>query len=100
MVHAGFEGRAMKIQFCAIILAAVGVGACAPTTTGSTGASVVLPESVVAMAAPNQDLRSVVLKPEDGCYWYRHVGVVETTMLPLRNKAGRPICTRADSAVS
>jgi hypothetical protein len=33
--------------------------------------------------------------PEDGCYWYRYVGPVETTYLPLRTIEGRPICTRA-----
>lgn len=44
------------------------------------------------MAAPYQDIRSVELRPEDGCYWYRHDGPVETTMLPLRTADGRPIC--------
>ena len=53
-----------------------------------------LPEEVVAMAGPNQDLSSVQLKEEDGCYWYRYVGPVETTMLPLRTDQGSPICTR------
>lgn len=52
-----------------------------------------LPESVTAIAAPYQNLRAVVLLPEDGCYWYEHVGPVETTMLPLRTSEGRPICT-------
>jgi hypothetical protein len=51
-----------------------------------------LPESVMAIAAPYQNLRAVVLLPEDGCYWYEHVGPVETTMLPLRTSEGRPIC--------
>jgi hypothetical protein len=54
-----------------------------------------LPEGVAALAAPYQNLQEVVLMPEDGCYWYRHVGPVETTMLPLRTVAGRPICTQA-----
>ncbi|MCZ4351030.1 hypothetical protein O4H61_00735 [Roseovarius aestuarii] len=53
-----------------------------------------LPESIVAMAGPNQDLTAVRLEPEDGCLWYRHVGPVETTMLPLRTADGRPICTK------
>jgi hypothetical protein len=30
----------------------------------------------------------------DGCYWYRHIGPVETTMLPLLTVEGRPICTQ------
>lgn len=53
-----------------------------------------VPENVTAIAAPYQDLRAVRLRPEDGCYWYRHTGPVETTMLPLRTAEGRPICTR------
>ena len=48
-----------------------------------------------ALAAPYQDLQSVRLRPGDGCYWYRHVGPVEATMLPLRTPEGRPICTQA-----
>ncbi|MGS4943941.1 hypothetical protein ACVDG3_00550 [Meridianimarinicoccus sp. RP-17] len=47
-----------------------------------------------AVAAPYQDLQSVRLLPEDGCYWYRHVGPVETTLLPLRTATGQPICTQ------
>ncbi len=56
-----------------------------------------LPESVMAIAAPYQNLRAVVLQPEDGCYWYEHVGPVETTMLPLRTAEGRPICTATEN---
>lgn len=52
-----------------------------------------LPVQVAAVAAPYQDLRAVRLRSEDGCYWYRHVGPVETTMLPLRTAAGNRICT-------
>lgn len=51
-----------------------------------------LPEQVVALAAPWQDLASARLRPEDGCYWYEHAGPVETTLLPLRTAEGRPIC--------
>ncbi len=79
------------------------VAACTTTGTGTgggaggdAGTAVKLPESVVAIAAPNQDLTSVRLLPEDGCYWYRHVGPVETTYLPLRTTEGRPICTRVE----
>lgn len=55
-----------------------------------TGPSV--PEAVIALAAPYQDISTARLVPEDGCYWYEHVGPVETTLLPLRNAEGRPIC--------
>jgi hypothetical protein len=65
-----------------------------PATVVNDGFLTELPESVVAIAAPNQDLTAVMLMPEDGCYWYRHRGPVETTMLPLLTTAGRAICTR------
>ncbi|MFC4670774.1 hypothetical protein ACFO5X_19645 [Seohaeicola nanhaiensis] len=54
-----------------------------------------LPDDVRAMAAPGQDLSEVRILAEDGCYWYRYAGPVETTLLPLRTQDGRPICTRA-----
>ncbi len=53
-----------------------------------------LPEEVLAIAAPHQDLTSVRVQPEDGCYWYQWIGPVETTYLPVRTADGRPICTR------
>lgn len=51
-----------------------------------------LSETVLQLAAPYQDLTAVQIDPVDNCYVYRHVGVVETTMLPLRTAEGRPIC--------
>ncbi|SFT66819.1 hypothetical protein [Sedimentitalea nanhaiensis] len=57
-----------------------------------------VPEGVVAIAAPYQDLSAVSIDPADGCYVYRHVGPVETTFLPLRSADGRPICSRAPEA--
>lgn len=74
------------------------LGACAvpvaETADPGTGLSAEVMTQLSAMAAPYQDLQSVRLRPEDGCYWYRHVGPVETTMLPLRTADGRPICTQ------
>ena len=77
--------------------------ACTPTTNaggGSTQFLAEVPEGVRAEAAPFQDLTAVQLRPEDGCYWYRHTGPVETTFLPLRTVEGRPICTRAPEEVA
>ncbi|WP_122072308.1 hypothetical protein [Pseudophaeobacter sp. EL27] len=54
----------------------------------------VLPEGVLALAAPNQDLDAVRIDAVDGCYVYRHKGPVETAYLPLRTTEGRPICSR------
>lgn len=75
------------------------LGACTvpinQATDKTTGFLKELPEGVAVIAAPYQNLQEVILKPEDGCYWYRHVGPVETTMLPLRSVRGRPICTGA-----
>lgn len=74
------------------------LGACTdyPASGSDTSSGFIqnLPESVVAMAAPNQDLSAVRIEPSDGCYVYRYVGPVETTYLPLRTRAGNPICTR------
>lgn len=74
------------------------LGACAvpvaETADTDTGLSAEVMTQLSAMAAPYQDLQSVRLRPEDGCYWYRHVGPVETTLLPLRTADGRPICTQ------
>lgn len=52
-----------------------------------------LPEAVLAIAAPFQDVSRVMINPTDGCYIYEHTGPVETTFLPLRTVRGRPICT-------
>lgn len=80
-------------------LAVLLLSACSTTTPNSAGgdpeAVAELPESVVLMAAPDQDLTSVRLRAEDGCYWYRWVGPVETSYVPLRTTDGRPICTVA-----
>lgn len=88
--------RSQPILLSGILLA---LGACsmpiAPANNNSTGFINELPEGVALIAAPYQNLQEVILKPEDGCYWYRHVGPVETTMLPLRTVEGRPICTEA-----
>ncbi|AVL53385.1 hypothetical protein CEP88_12690 [Roseobacter denitrificans] len=84
----------MKSRLILMIIAVWGLGACTATTGGNAGFIRNLPEEIVAMAAPNQDLTAVQLKEDDGCYWYRHTGPVETTMLPLRTAEGRPICTR------
>ncbi|WP_321363214.1 hypothetical protein [uncultured Celeribacter sp.] len=58
-----------------------------------------VPEGLAEVAAPNQNLAAVQINPEDGCYWYRHEGPVETTLLPLRAKNGRPICTEAPATL-
>lgn len=77
-------------------LAILSLAACEPVPGGTTGGTgiVTVPESVSSIAAPFQDLTTARIRPEDGCFWYTHKGPVETTELPLRTKAGNPICTR------
>lgn len=78
------------------LCALVGLSAC--TTTGAdpdTGFLRELPEPLVELAAPGQDLSAVRLDPADGCFLYRYDGYVEVTMLPVLTRDGRPICTRA-----
>lgn len=81
-----------------VLSALVIVGACSTAVPasgrGDAGTLAKLPEGVVEIAAPYQDLSTVRIMPDDGCYWYRHEGPVETTYLPLRTTEGRPICTR------
>ena len=51
-----------------------------------------LPEEIIAVADPRQNLTAATLLEEDRCYWYEHRNVVETTLLPLRTPDGRHIC--------
>lgn len=65
-----------------------------PEVTTNSGFITNLPEQVLTMVAPNQDLNRVRIDPADGCYVYEYAGPVETTYLPLRTVSGRPICTQ------
>ena len=87
----------MKTGTYVIGAALLVVAGCTVPATGPQGASTRignLPEGVVSIAAPNQDLTTARLLPEDGCYWYQHNGPVETTLVPLRAVGGNPICTK------
>lgn len=81
--------------------AAFALSGCVETTTANGAGSIQfiseVPESVLSIAASGQDLTALQIDPVDGCYTYRHIGPVETTMLPLRAKNGRPICTRVEA---
>lgn len=70
----------------------VGLAACAEGTRNGDFLREV-PEEVIARAAPNQNLNAVTILEEDGCFWYQHVGPVETTLLPLLSKSNRHLCT-------
>ncbi|WP_299376062.1 hypothetical protein [uncultured Tateyamaria sp.] len=85
----------MMIRSSALIATLVFVAACDETT--GVGYIAELPQSVVDLAGPNQNLRQVKVLPEDGCFWYLHNGPVESTLLPLRTASGSPICTKAQT---
>ena len=78
------------------------VAACSATSgtevTTNSGFIRNLPEQVLEIAAPNQDLSRVKIDPADGCFIYEYAGPVETTFLPLRSVRGRPICTQLPDA--
>jgi len=82
-----------------LLAASLGLGACAllpgqdPEPVEPPGPPPV-PASVLAAAAPNQNLGSVRLRPEDGCFWYLHNGPVEETLLPLRSRTGSRFCVQ------
>lgn len=85
------------LLICAVPLIAACQDISGATTSAPTQFIAEVPEGVLSIAAGGQDLTALKVDPVDGCYTYRHVGPVEDTMLPLRAKNGRPICTRAAS---
>jgi hypothetical protein len=80
----------MRLHLMPLTPALVLLAACVPVPDMTEPGG--LPEEVLAIAAPGQDLSTARLLPEDNCFWYQHRGPVETTLLPLRNRNGRPIC--------
>lgn len=80
-------------RICLMTLALISLAACETTTgTDREGFLRTVPEGVLSIADPRQDLTKVALLEEDNCYWYSHAGPVETTLLPLRTTRGQPIC--------
>ncbi|MEM6728387.1 MAG: hypothetical protein AAF618_07800 [Pseudomonadota bacterium] len=85
--------KAIASVGCALFLLA----ACEPTPPTTIGGSFPdVPEAVVALADPSQNVATARVLPADGCYWYEHAGPVETTLLPLRTIKGNPICTQRE----
>ncbi|PPB80936.1 hypothetical protein LV82_01669 [Albidovulum inexpectatum] len=87
------------------VFVALALGGCVASTpkTDPDGFLTETPDWVLEVAAPGQNLSTIKVNPEDGCYWYLHQGPVEATLLPLRSRDGRLICTaespRAQGAV-
>ncbi len=92
--HSAFphEAAVCRGRTLSVLAALLALAACAAPIEPVAVEPPDLTERLAAIAAPHQDLQAVRLRPEDGCYWYAHVGPVETTMLPLRTVDGRPIC--------
>jgi len=86
----GFD---MRFETGILLLGVMMLGACSTGVTREETSSVVsVPDAVVQVADPDQDLTTARLRPEDNCYWYEHNGPVETTLLPLRTPNGNQIC--------
>jgi hypothetical protein len=86
----------MIYRVLGLTLTGLVLSACTTTTpVREDGFLAELPEGLAEAAAPGQNLGSVRIRPEDGCYWYEYTGPVETTLLPLRTPDGRQICTHA-----
>ncbi len=91
-------GVIVRIGTGTLLAGAFLLSACAATTS-SNGASNIgnVPDAVVELAGPGQDVATARLLPEDNCYWYEHNGPVEVTLLPLRTAAGNPICVAKET---
>lgn len=50
-------------------------------------------QEVASLAAPFQNISTAILNPNDNCFYYTHVGPVETIQLALRTPNGSPICS-------
>ncbi|MCK0097721.1 hypothetical protein MWU60_19265 [Yoonia sp. F2084L] len=74
----------------ATLLAIAGCTSVQPTS--SQEPAVTIPQAVVNIADPRQNLTTAGLREQDNCYWYQHTNPLEVTLLPLRTIDGRPIC--------
>ncbi|MBJ2153438.1 MULTISPECIES: hypothetical protein [Paracoccaceae] len=84
----------MKLKIFGMMAATSALGACTLQTEQSPVTPPPVPENIVALAAPYQNVQTARLMPDDNCYWYEHAGQVETTLLPLNTAAGRQICVQ------
>lgn len=83
----------VKRKTAILIAGALAVAGCTTTPSlDADGAFTELPEPLLALAAPYQNLNKVRLDQNDNCFWYLHEGPVERTWLPLRTAEGNPIC--------
>ena len=81
--------KSVRYMVAPVLLTLAACGA-PPTPEGETE---ILSPEVMTLVAPGQDTENVRIE-SDGCYWYRYVGPVEVTYLPLLTRDDRMICTR------
>ena len=82
-----------KPKIVILIAGVLALTGCTTTPTlDADGAYRDLPEPLLALAAPYQNLNKVRLDQNDNCFWYLHDGPVERTWLPLRTVNGNAIC--------
>jgi len=79
-----------NVVYAVTLFAFAGCTSVQPTTPPEP--AVTIPQAVVNIADPRQDLTTARLREQDNCYWYLHANPLEVTLLPLRTVAGRPIC--------
>lgn len=81
------------------VVAIVALSACAgaPAVDTNANTDLIIPPELVNLAAPNQDISTARVLPDDRCYWYEHRGRVETTLLPVMTRDGRRICLPAQT---
>ncbi len=75
-----------------LVLAACDASQMGSTSSGTPASN--LPEGVLEIVAPSQNLSTARVDETSGCYVYLHNGPVESTYLPLRARNGQPICAR------
>lgn len=93
-----WQGVVVRIGSGTLLAGAILLSACSATTPPNGPSDIGnVPEAVVELAGPGQNLATARLRPEDGCYWYEHSGPVETTLLPLRTARGNPICVAKEA---
>lgn len=90
---------AMRFRPITFAVATLALGACSTLdgTARETRQQEALQAQLFGLAASGQDVATARLRPEDGCYWYRHSGRVETTELPLRTPGGQQICAPSET---
>ena len=88
--------RNRTVMVMSSVLFTAGCAASAITPSGREAArDAERAAAIAALAAPGQNVASARLLPQDNCYWYEHTGPVETTLLPLVNVDGQPICLQS-----